>query len=472
MITNVDKDLQVKAFDEICDCIFNDDKAVETHLSNMKHIYESLFNTKESNIDLMKAMNAFKIAFEKNPNETIKSILENTIFVKSFGEVFTPEYLINDMTKKLPKFVWKNPNLKWLDNSCGTGNFLVFIKDKLMRTLADVIPDKTQREKHILENMIYGVDIQAKNCLIAKLRLGKDKNFELNIEQHDSLSFGYWDKKFDIIVGNPPYNDSSRSKIGGKSLWDKFVVKSMEILNDNGFLVYVHPPKWRNPSDKLYSIFSENNLIYLNINSYQQGAKTFGGRGTNFDWYVLQKAKYSGKTTINDIDDCVVTINLSNWSWIPNGKFDIFTKIIAEPTEDSMNIEHSWTAYESRKKHMSSTKTPTNIHPCIYYIDVTSGTSLYWSSDNSLGHFGIPKIIYASGAGSLEGKFIFDKDGNYGMTQFSFGIVDTVENLQNMQSVLSSDKFLNLIPYMVISKNELNLKTLKTFKKDFWKEIV
>lgn len=128
MITNVDKDLQVKAFDEICDCIFNDDKAVETHLSNMKHIYESLFNTKESNIDLMKAMNAFKIAFEKNPNETIKSILENTIFVKSFGEVFTPEYLINDMTKKLPKFVWKNPNLKWLDNSCGTGNFLVFIK--------------------------------------------------------------------------------------------------------------------------------------------------------------------------------------------------------------------------------------------------------------------------------------------------------------------------------------------------------
>ena len=40
-----------------------------------------------------------------------------------FGEVFTPPSLINEMLNKLPKSVWSNKDLKWLDPANGVGNF-------------------------------------------------------------------------------------------------------------------------------------------------------------------------------------------------------------------------------------------------------------------------------------------------------------------------------------------------------------
>jgi len=80
--------------------------------------------------------------------------------IKKYGEVFTPPELVNEMLDKLPEHVWKNKNLTWLDPACGNGNFLVEVKKRLMEGLKEEIPDEKEREEHILENMIYGVEIQ------------------------------------------------------------------------------------------------------------------------------------------------------------------------------------------------------------------------------------------------------------------------------------------------------------------------
>ena len=77
-----------------------------------------------------------------------------------------------------------------------------------------------------------------------------------NIVKHDFLTFkGFKDiDKFDVIMGNPPFNDSqkfSKKKGGGDSLWNKFVVSSInEFLNDKGILCYVHPSSWRKPESE------------------------------------------------------------------------------------------------------------------------------------------------------------------------------------------------------------------------------
>jgi hypothetical protein len=60
------KDIQLKAFDEMCDVLFDDNKTPEVHAENLKYIYKSLFNTKELEFDLSKTINGFKLAFENN----------------------------------------------------------------------------------------------------------------------------------------------------------------------------------------------------------------------------------------------------------------------------------------------------------------------------------------------------------------------------------------------------------------------
>lgn len=466
-MNNQNNDLLVKAFDEICDSIFKDDKTPEVHANNMKTIYSSLFQTKESILDLNKAVNAFKISFNNNPNDTIKSILENNIFVKSFGEVFTPDSLISDMVSKLPRKVWKNPDLKWLDNSCGSGNFLVFIKNKLMRTLADVILDEAEREKHILENMLYGVELQAKNCLIAKYRLDENEKYNLNIVQHNALTFEYWGLQFDIVVGNPPYNDDSGNRGSGHTLWTEFVKLAYnKLVKPEGYLVYVHPSGWRQYNHKLRNVMLDKQIIYLEIHDERDGMRIFKCN-TRYDWYVMHNVPYTKKTTIKCQDGVVTKQNLLDWKFIPNRAYDRLKELMATDDLNKINLVYSESAYEGRKKWMAKQQSDEHIYPCVYTINVANEPTLFWSKINTNGHFGLSKVIYSAGKG-----FMSDIDGEYGLTQWAVGIVSEPSEHEDIINALKSNKFLEILQAISVSRLEINRKILGLFKKDFYKEFL
>jgi hypothetical protein len=83
--------------------------------------------------------------------------------VKKTAEVFTPMDLCLQMVKEIPEDKLRDPDAKFLDNSCGDGNFLV----ALLKVLS-----KYHDEQHVLDNMIYGVDLMPDNVAEAKRRLG------------------------------------------------------------------------------------------------------------------------------------------------------------------------------------------------------------------------------------------------------------------------------------------------------------
>ena len=83
--------------------------------------------------------------------------------VKLTGEVFTPIDLCLRMVNEIPTATLRNPESTFLDNSCGDGNFLV--------ALAKVLSKFHDRD-HVLNNMIYGVDLMPDNVATAKQRLG------------------------------------------------------------------------------------------------------------------------------------------------------------------------------------------------------------------------------------------------------------------------------------------------------------
>ena len=188
---------------------------------------------------------------------------------KEKGEVFTPIKIVEDMLKELPPDVWTNPNLKWLDPAVGIGNFPVIAYLKLMKGLEQWEPDEEKRREHILEKMLYMVEISEKSIFILnKVLCGIDAGgqYKLNIYNKSFIEKEYnADMKFDIIMGNPPYNPpkGETGKSSGNSIWQNFVMKSFYMLSDNGYLVYVHPPGWKKPTLDVY-----REELFLQTNDY------------------------------------------------------------------------------------------------------------------------------------------------------------------------------------------------------------
>jgi len=194
---------------------------------------------------------------------------------KLFGEVFTPLELVCEMLSKLPPDVWTNKNLKWLDPANGIGNFPVVVYYKLMKTLKSV-PEK-ERSRWIIEEMLFMNELNKVNVGVCRRIFGmidsKAKpnflatNFLTQFMVGETQNKKCWFykgetpiEKFNIILGNPPYNPpKTETGSSGNSIWQNFVMKSYYLLDNVkvGFkplLLFIHPPGWRKPTDDEFKI--------------------------------------------------------------------------------------------------------------------------------------------------------------------------------------------------------------------------
>ncbi len=397
---------------------------------------------------------------------------------KKFGEVMTPLDLVKEMLNTLPVEVWSNPKLKWLDPANGTGPYPIMVIYKLMIGLKNCpgLEDDEVRYKHIIENMIYVAELQPKNMFLYLCAVDPFDTYKLNIYTGSFLEDGFnyhmknvWSiEKFDIIIGNPPYQEQVGPK-KTKSIWNLFVKKSISLLNNDGFMTMVHPSGWRSLDGdfKDVQILIKNNLLYLEMHDDKDGHEMFGAT-TSYDWYCYSKKEVVKETSIKDQNGEIFNINLHNWNFIPAGGFDIFSNLIANDGEEKINILHSYSSYETRKKWMSKNKIDDFIYPCIYTIVKDGSINLYWSSKIN-GHFNIPKVIWSNGMASTP---TIDETGKYGLTQFAYAIIDIVDNLKHIKKCMDSEKFTNLMKLCYMSSgNRFDRKVLSTFKKDFWKHI-
>jgi hypothetical protein len=237
------------------------------------------------------------------------------------GIFYTPayitQYMINETVGKLceqkkAELDWENPTAEklesykqWLttltvlDPACGSGAFLnqalnFFIAEyQAVNNLAAALEGKKPEKVNvhqILENNLYGVDLNEESVAITKLSLWiktaqmrqKLNDLQDNIKCGNSLiddekfydnvldwrrSFD-WQKNFPqilanrgftVIVGNPPYvrqeNMSSKHKKyyakryptiyhSGADLYVYFYAKALELLQPNGTLAFITPNKW------------------------------------------------------------------------------------------------------------------------------------------------------------------------------------------------------------------------------------
>ena len=175
------------------------------------------------------------------------------------------------------------------------------------------------------------------------------------------------------------------------------------------------------------------------------------------------------ETTVIDENGVEDSLDLTQFSWLPNGCISEVSKILANDEDEKCPIIQSMSAYEPRRKWMSRDKTSEFKYPCVHSTP-KSGVRYMYSTVNNKGHFGISKVIF--GDSGIYNPII-DMGGMYGMTQHSMAIqVETLEEATNICSVIKSTKFDEIIQSCLYSSYAIDWNIFKEFRKDFWKEFM
>ena len=170
---------------------------------------------------------------------------------KKLGQYFTPKSIRELLLSKLPK----KDNADILDPACGSGEFLLSCK------------------KYFKNPILYGFDIDKKLINISS-KLVKNAS----IKNFDFLNIDINKKKYDYIIGNPPYfelklNEEIKKKYfdiikGRVNIFSLFIKTGLDLLKDGGYLAYVVPPSMNNGAyfSKLRKyIIKNSSLEYLHI---------------------------------------------------------------------------------------------------------------------------------------------------------------------------------------------------------------
>lgn len=304
-------------------------------------------------------------------NPDVLSCLANL----SNDEVFTPPEVANKMLDMLPKELWSDKSVTFLDPFTKSGVFLREIAKRLIVGLETDFPVLQERLDHIFHNQLFGIGITELTSLLSRRSLycskypnckfsvsrfdntegnirykridhmwkdgkcvycGASKKAFANREGLETHAYEFihtlhperiFDMKFDVIIGNPPYqlNDGGGTGSSAMPIYQKFIEQAKK-LNPK-YISMIIPSRWftggKGLDDFRATMIKDRKIKelhdFVNASECFPNVSIEGGV-----CYFLRDQNYNGK--------CRVFIHQQNGNieeslrYLDEEKFDIFIR--------------------------------------------------------------------------------------------------------------------------------------------------
>lgn len=412
-------------------------EAVPTIIFNgiAKNINSKLRNIERNETQIKKLIVYKKLDIEENLRDFLKENVKSLSYPElakivelsnaqrlQHAAYYTRQDICFTIVKDLPD-ASKFERLSILEPSVGAGNFLPLLIEKY-KTIKEVEIDVIDIDKNAIETL---------KLLLRKLSV--PKNISINLINSDFLLYGETNlvnqsKRYDIVIGNPPFGDISENKellnsyksdkynTETNNLFSFFLEKAIQLGNTVGLIIpksFLSAPEF-NKTRELVSSFAVEKItdygekgfkgvkietISLIINTRNKGTRTL------VESYVKSEIGYKDQSYIcsKDFPYWLVYRNEFFDSIAKKLRFNIFTsyrdrQITKKITKDRGRIRILKSRNIGRNEIL-------NIPNYDSYVDSMDGLSIskFWNKEDSIL---VPNLTYAPRASFLPENTLVD----------------------------------------------------------------
>ena len=183
--------------------------------------------------------------------------------------------------------------------------------------------------------------------------------------------------EYKVIIANPPYQDSA-NKSKSHKLWPKFIEKSLELLEDGGYMTFITPDSWVSSTTRIGTSVRKKLTDGFDLQTVNSDADQHFDVGVSICRWSGVKQDYAGTTNFDG-----ESVDLSQP--VLRGEAQILESIFSKITDKSI------TKLPLRNTNTHVVKA--DIVPDGRYEFLNSGSKVKRTNVENLEGVGVPKFV-------------------------------------------------------------------------------